>query len=142
MSLPNVMSYLRNVGTDIARGAGSVNIPRSQFVQGSDGASVRRRVRPARGQGFEGGRGRRWDFAWRRRDRDGARHFHGHSESVGEVGAGVDGRGGAAVAKLLPLLPLVQLPHHPFLGGQPLVCGHAEVAQPVVGVLIVTGQVA
>lgn len=46
------------------------------------------------------------------------------------------------MTKLLPLLPLVQLPHHPLLGGHSLVSGHAEVAEPVVGVLVVAGQVA
>lgn len=46
------------------------------------------------------------------------------------------------MTELLPLLPLVQLPHHSFLGGHSLICGHAEVAEPVVCILIVTGQVA
>lgn len=46
------------------------------------------------------------------------------------------------MAELLPLLPLVQLPHHPLLGGHALVRGHAEVAEPVVGVLVVAGEVA
>lgn len=46
------------------------------------------------------------------------------------------------MTELLPLLPLVQLPHHPLLGGHALVGGHAEVAEPVVGVLVVTRQFA
>lgn len=45
------------------------------------------------------------------------------------------------MAELLALLPLVELPHHSLLGGQALVGGHAEVAEPVVGVLVVAGQV-
>lgn len=46
------------------------------------------------------------------------------------------------MTELLPLLPLVQLPHHPLLGGHALISGHAEVAEPVVGILVVAGQVA
>lgn len=46
------------------------------------------------------------------------------------------------MTELLPLLPLVQLPHHSLLGGHTLIGGHAEVAEPVMGVLVVTGQVA
>lgn len=46
------------------------------------------------------------------------------------------------MTELLPLLPLVQLPHHPFLRGHALVCGHAEVAESIVGILVVTGQAA
>lgn len=127
-------------------GAGPRAVAGQHLVQGPDGASLRGRVRPVRGQGFEGGGHRRRDLARGRGDGDGARHLHGDSEGGGgggvrEVGPAVDGRGGAAVAELLPLLPLVQLPHHPLLGGQALVGGHAEVAEPVVGVLVVAGQV-
>lgn len=46
------------------------------------------------------------------------------------------------MTKLLPLLPLIQLPHHSLLGGHSLVSGHTEVAEPVMGVLVVTGQIA
>ena len=46
------------------------------------------------------------------------------------------------MTELLPLLPLVQLPHHSLLGGHTFISGHAEVAEAVVGVLVVTGQVA
>lgn len=139
------MSYLRELCTgDVTGGAGPCAVPGQHFIQGFDRASFRGSVRPARGQGFERRGGRRRDLARGRRDGDGARHLHGNSEGGGvrEVGAAVDGRGGAAVAELLPLLPLVQLPHHSLLGGHALVGGHAEVAEPVVGVLVVTGQVA
>lgn len=46
------------------------------------------------------------------------------------------------MTELLPLLPLIQLPHHSLLGGHALVGGHAEVAETVMGILVVTGQVA
>lgn len=139
------MSYLRELCTcDVTRGAGPCAVPGQHFIQGSDRASFRGSVRPARRQGLERRGDRRRDLARGRRDGDGARHLQGDSEGGGvcEVGAAVDGRGGAAVAELLPLLPLVQLPHHALLGGHALVGGHAEVAEPVVGVLVVTGQVA
>lgn len=45
------------------------------------------------------------------------------------------------MAETLPLLPLVKLPHHALFSGDALVCGHAEVAEAVVGVLVVTGHV-
>lgn len=46
------------------------------------------------------------------------------------------------MTELLPLLPLIQLPHHSLLGGRTLIGGHAEVAEPVMGILVVTRQVA
>lgn len=46
------------------------------------------------------------------------------------------------MAELLALLPLVQLPHHAFFSGHPLVSGHTKVTKTVVGVLVVTRQVA
>lgn len=95
------------------------------------------------GQWFEGGY--RWGyFTGGRGHRDGARHLHSDPEGgrVQEVWPGVDGRRGAAVAELLALLPLIQLPYHALLGGHALIGGHAEVAEPVVGVFVVAGQVA
>lgn len=46
------------------------------------------------------------------------------------------------MTETLPLLPLVKLPHHALFSGHAFVCGHAEVAETVVSVLVVTGQVA
>lgn len=136
-------SYLGQMCAKMARGAWSCAVTEAHFIQGSNCASVWRSVRPSRGEGFERGGHRWWHFAWWWRDRDGARHLYGNSEGrgVGEVRPGVNGRGGAAVTKLLPLLPLVQLPHHPLLCGHSVIGGHSEVAEPVVGVLIVAGQV-
>lgn len=142
--LPEQVSYLRKLGTNMARGARPCAVPGCHFIQGPDCASVWRSVWPARRQGFEGGGDWRWDFTWGRRDRDGTWHLHSNSKRwrVCEVGASVDRSGGAAMTELLPLLPLVQLPHHSLLGGHTLIGGHAEVAEPVMGILVVTGQVA
>lgn len=137
-------SYLWQLGTNLTRGAGPCAVPGQNFIQGFDCASFWGSVRPARGQGFEGGGDRGRHFAWGRRDGDGTWHLQSNSKRGGvrEVGASVDWGGGAAVTELLPLLPLIQLPHHSFLGGHALIGGHAEVAEPIVGVLVVAGQVA
>lgn len=128
----------------MAGGAGSCAVPGQHLIQRFDWAPFGRSVRTTRRQGLE--RAGDWwrDFTGRRGHRDGTRHLHGNSEGrrVCEVGACVDRCGGAAVTELLPLLPLVQLPHHPLLRGYSLICGHAEVAQSIVGILVVTGQAA
>ncbi len=137
------VSYLREFGTNMARGAGPCAVPWCHFIKGPDCASVWWSVWPARRQGLEGGDWW-WDFTRGRRDRDGTWHLHGNSKRrrVCEVGTGVDRSRGTTVTELLPLLPLIQLPHHSLLGGHTLIGGHAEVAEPVMCILVVTGQVA
>lgn len=141
---PAPVSYLSDLSANMAGGAGPCAFPRHHFIQRFDWAPFRWSVRPTRGQGLERA-GDRWrDFTRRWGHGDWTWHLHGNSERsrVCKVGACVNRCGGAAVTELLPLLPLVQLPHHPFLCGYTLVCGHAEVAQSIVGILVVTGQAA
>lgn len=140
--------YLKQLRFGPAGGQSEGDVHRGPVAPGLDSHPPGRRVRPPRGRqgpaaagrGPRGRevRGRRWHrhAAGRPlgpRRRGGGRHSGGGPGAERVVrGRGVERRRGAAVAVLVALLPLVQLPDGvgPRVGGQP------EVAEAVLGVLV------
>lgn len=89
-------------------------------------------------------RPRRRDVRRRWRHGNGAGHLQQAPAAalLGELwGASSYGCGGAAMTELLPLLPLIQLPHGSVSVCPALLIGHLQVAGSVLCILIVTGQV-